>query len=85
MGDEVQRRCHYCQRPAGRGHHELRPYGPGGASVCFACVKRDPAIEAQVTQEYLRRLDEAAAVTGQAVLTPDGPVAFVVPGPSESN
>lgn len=37
-GEAVNRICHYCKQPGGKGDRSLRPYGPGGADVCAGCV-----------------------------------------------
>ena len=38
MAEQLQvYKCELCGNIA-----ELRPYGPGGASICFACGKLDP-------------------------------------------
>lgn len=47
---------------------ELRPYGPGGMSVCFGCAMKD---EATATAQFTAALDSAGPL---AVLTDEGPV-----------
>lgn len=61
--------CHYC----GPTDEELRPYGPGGAPICFPCMKAKPEREKAARAELGRRFDKAGPV---AVLTPDGPKPF---------
>lgn len=34
----TKRSCSVCHQPEGKGEHELRPYGKGGAYVCFGCA-----------------------------------------------
>lgn len=71
--------CYYCCRPA----RELRPYGPDGAAVCFACMSSTPAREAEAVAVFARRLDSVARVTGVAQLTPAGPVPCILPRPAK--
>jgi len=61
--------CHYCGTTKG----DLRPYGPGGSSVCFPCVKNSPEREKVAREEFLRQLDAAGSVVE---LTPNGPKDF---------
>jgi len=66
----VKRRCSVYNRTesfSGSGRRELRPYGKGGALVCFDCGMKD--LET-TNVEFGKRLDAAGPV---AVLTPDGP------------
>lgn len=62
---------------------ELRPYGPKGQLVCFACGMRDP----ETTKvEFKKRLVAAGPLVH---LSPDGPVPVLVPknlptGPKKS-
>lgn len=58
---------------------ELRPYGPGGAPICFDCMKATPDREATAVGAYGALLD-AAGVIGEGVATigtEEGPT----PGP----
>mgnify|MGYP001612132416 FL=1 len=59
--------CVYCGRSGEPGG--LRPYGPGGALVCFKCATSSKH-DAETKAEYARQLGAAGPV---AVLTPDGP------------
>jgi hypothetical protein len=64
-------RCHYCraEEPV-----ELRPYGPGGAYVCYPCAT-SPEHEQATIRRYQVQL-AAAAVIGGGIVTigvPDGP------------
>ena len=60
-------------RIVGDGAHriELRPYGKGGALVCFDCGMAD---EQTTAREYGRRLEAASVLTGAAQLSPRGPI-----------
>lgn len=61
----ASRRCSVCG-----SDDELRPYGKGGALVCFACGMKD----AETTKaEYSKRLEAAHAASPVVVLTEDGP------------
>jgi hypothetical protein len=56
---------------------ELRPYGTSGGLICFDCATDPTRIEA--TRANLGRiLDNAQRITKAALLTPDGPVPFLV-------
>lgn len=63
--------CSKCGSPEraddDEGLSELRPYGKGGALVCFPCGMAD---EATTNAEFARQLDAAGP---GAVLTADGP------------
>jgi hypothetical protein len=70
--------CHYC----GTMDAELRPYGPGGAPICFRCMKAEPSREQAARQAFGALLDAAQATSplGSALIgTEDGPI----PLPSE--
>jgi hypothetical protein len=72
----VSRTCHY-----GCGATEdLRPYGPGGAWVCFPCAMATPEREHQTEHAFGALLDAADAPTGVALLTDEGPAPVVDPG-----
>lgn len=58
--------CCHC----GPTSRELRPYGPGGADICFPCMKKDPKREKAARAELGKLFDAAGPV---AVLTPRGP------------
>lgn len=64
--------CHY---GCGTTEH-LRPYGPGGALICFPCMKAAPERERQAEQAFGAQLDAAQAISdiGSAVLSADRPV-----------
>lgn len=59
--------CLYCSTTT----RELRPYGPGGAWVCFECAFGTPERKSQTEQAYAAQLDAAGplAVIGE----PTGP------------
>ena len=73
--------CCYCGATAGL----LRPYGPGGARVCYPCVRAAPEREAEAGAAFGALLDANAAMspTGAVVLNdpelrplqPDEPLA----------
>ena len=73
--------CCYC----GTTDDLLRPYGPGGAPLCFPCLKSTPEREAQAGAAFGALLDANAAMspTGAVVLNdpelrplqPDEPLA----------
>lgn len=52
--------CHYCKAT----DKELRPYGPGGASVCFDCMTATPEREAQAQAAFGVQLEAAEIVGG---------------------
>lgn len=71
------RTCHYC----GPTDAELRPYGPGGSTVCGPCVKATPERAAAAREVYLALFD-AAYKEGGGVVTighEDGPRPGVQP------
>lgn len=51
--------CHYC----GSTIRDLRPYGPGGAYVCFPCGTATPEREAQAKAAFGALLDGAEAIS----------------------
>lgn len=64
--------CHY-----GCGAtKDLRPYGPGGAQICFTCMKATPERERQAEQVFAAQLAAAEAISdiGVVVLSSDRPV-----------
>ena len=70
--------CHYCglpenfpRDPAKGRQVELRPYGPGGAFVCFQCMTATPERERQAKRNFGIQL-EAAEVAGGGVSVLDG-------------
>lgn len=50
--------CYYCG-PTDKG---MRPYGPKGAWVCFACAMATPEREAQTGQAFGAQLEAAGPV-----------------------
>lgn len=63
--------CYYC----GPTDKELRPYGPGGSTVCFPCATKTPEREKRTKANFGVQLDAINAV-GPAVLTDNGPDVF---------
>jgi len=64
--------CHYCKRT--KNEVELRPYGPGGAGLCFRCLKSTPEVEAAAGRAFAAQIEAAeAAGQGVSVLTDEGP------------
>lgn len=75
------RACCYC----GTEYHrekpdtELRPYGPGGAWLCFGCMTdpEHPEREEQAERVFALQLDAAeVAGGGLSILTESGPSPF---------
>jgi len=65
-----------------RGETELRPYGPGGALICFGCAMK-PENRAEADRQLDKALDAAeddscadGASIAHVVLTPRGPRAL---------
>ena len=52
--------CHYCKATA----EEMRPYGPGGAELCYACMTATPEREAQARAAFSVQLEAAEVVGG---------------------
>ena len=50
-------KCHYCDKT-----HDLRPYGPKGAMVCFRCAMSTPEREAETARNFAVQLDAAGPV-----------------------
>lgn len=50
--------CFYC----GGADKEMRPYGPKGAYVCFACATATPERDKQTAQAFGAQLDAAGPV-----------------------
>lgn len=78
---ETVRRCCTCGRATDRTLNErkkfkveLRPYGPGGADICFECATATPEADRQTAQAFGALLDANAAIspTGGVLLTEDG-------------
>jgi len=55
--------CHYC----GAVERDLRPYGPGGAWVCFQCATETPEREAAAKAAFGALLDGAEAISPTGV------------------
>lgn len=49
---ELPKKCASCGEV-----RELRPYGKGGASVCFPCAMSTPESTAEAVQRFVTRLD----------------------------
>lgn len=69
-----------------KGSSELRPYGPGGQPICYACAM-DPGRRAETDRQFDQQLAAAerqAIAEGAAgvVLTTDGPKPLLKKGPS---
>lgn len=58
---------------------ELRPYGPGGADICFECALATPEARAQTEHAFAALLDATRQISdGPVMLGADtnGPVPF---------
>lgn len=58
-------KCHYCPETS-----DLRPYGPRGSMVCFACAMATRERMAETKRNYLAQLDacgDAAVIDGTHV------------------
>lgn len=85
MGD-TEKVCSQCGRAADRTLNErgqftveLRPYGPGGADICFDCATATPGAEkaAEAAFGALLAANEAVSPVGVAMIGQDtGPVPF---------
>jgi hypothetical protein len=66
--------CHWC----GPTDRELRPYGPGGANICYPCMKADPGRERAAAGVFGALLDANAAIGDDIVVigSQDGPQPF---------
>ena len=62
--------CGQCNRPAGVGKRECRPYGPGGSLLCAGCMfgedgsTPDPVLRVEAERRFAALLDGAASETG---------------------
>ena len=68
--------CYYCVRPRGSCAHT----DPGGASICFPCMKSDPEREREAERNFGALLNAALAASPDgavAIGTPDGPMVVV--------
>lgn len=62
---EQKASCHYCGcTDDGKPDHELRPYGPGGAAVCFPCAMKTPARKAETKKQTHAAFDAAERAAG---------------------
>lgn len=59
--------CYLCLRP-GDDDVELRPYGPGGAWICFDCMISDPEREQAAKNQFLQQLNAAMDVSAAVIL-----------------
>lgn len=50
-------KCHYCNKT-----EDLRPYGPRGAMVCFACAMSTPERKAEAERNFQAQLDASGSV-----------------------
>lgn len=64
--------CHYC----GPTDEELRPYGPGGSTVCFGCATATPEREAATEATFGALLGAASAMGVPVIGSPDGPMIY---------
>lgn len=49
--------CYYCHQT-----HDLRPYGPRGAMVCFGCAMRTPERKAETERNFGAQLDASGLI-----------------------
>ena len=70
----TQGTCHYC----GPTDSELRPYGPGGSTVCFPCATSTPERETATGAAFGALLDATSSISPGpvAIGTQDGPQPF---------
>ncbi len=71
----MKKQCYSC----GTEEKELRPYGPKGQMVCFACAFSTPEREKQTGDMFMAQLD-AASMAGNGVIsigTDAGPVPMI--------
>ena len=59
---------------------ELRPYGPGGAPICFECATSTPEAEEQAKRAFHAILDGATAMGGGIATLTDHGVEPGMPG-----
>ena len=66
--------CYYC----GPTEEELRPYGPGGATICFPCMMAVPEREAEAAKNFHTLCEAAGTISGiVGIGSEDGPMPFV--------
>lgn len=85
MGND--RVCCYCgvAHGLGDGKKELRPYGPGGAWLCFPCMKSGPERRAEAERQFESCLNENGKRTGAVLLTNSGVIPAIIPrSPTET-
>ena len=75
------KRCCQCRRASDKTRNErgkftveLRPYGPGGADICFECATATPEAKAQTRAAFGALLDANTAIspTGVVAITDEG-------------
>lgn len=71
-------KCIYCE-VSGKVK-DLRPYGPGGSDICFACMKNSPEREEAAKNVFGALLNANDTIGGGVVSigTSEGPVPFDV-------
>lgn len=77
MAEQRTGECETCH--AEKPTYNLRPYGPGGSTICFQCAFATPEDEATTKASMRALMGAAAAVSPTGVIaigTPDGPMAF---------
>jgi hypothetical protein len=62
--------CYYC----GPTDLELRPYGPGGATVCYPCATATPERERAARGAFGALLEMTSTVGLTGIGTEDGPI-----------
>ncbi len=76
--------CCKCGALHGVGRRECRPYGPGGADICFACATGDPVLEAEAKRNFGARLAAAEAQSPMRVAVLDGDGVSPMPRPEKN-
>ena len=71
----MKKGCCHC----GTTDAELRPYGPGGAPICFPCIKSTPERE-EAAHNALGALMEAAGAASPDGIIVIGTEAGPIPG-----
>lgn len=65
-------RCYYCRR----SDRDMRPYGPGGSALCFACMTdpQHPEREEAAKRAFFVQIEASEVVGGGvSVLGENGP------------
>lgn len=70
MVAESGRRCYYC----GPTDKELRPYGPGGSTVCFPCATSSPDREQAASGAFGAQLEMVESLGLGLIGTESGPI-----------